>query len=469
MAIAELARRWPRAARRSPSSTTPSRSCARSPARRCRASRPRTRRSTTPPRSSASCAASSPSPSCAAWSRTCGRRSRSWPGSRRPPSRSSRRPGCSSSCFNRVVIPWSQHGRPVVRRRGRRRRLQGDRLRPGRGRRREPLGRRQRPVLPGLGGGRRLNTIVDPAGARRRRSRPAAPPFGTLLAAIQAGRAGAGPKTPFHPNDPCETQEPPEPRQRRRPGASGPRPRPRWTTPRHAAGRAADLQRRGGRDLHRDARGPARSRSQGEVDEGRGDAEEAAERAAASSTKDRLPDYRTRRGPDRRRGAEARTAIEHLARLPRHPRPGRGRAGRDLGTSSRTQRLRIPVLEETPFQLKAELETAQAVTPGQGQTVRVAGVRVGDIAEVEYDDGVAVVTMDIDQQVPAGLPGRDDPAAAQDRAQGHVPGARSRAPRRPASSRRATRSRSPTPRPTSTSTRCWRRSTPTPGPTCGCC
>src|SRR3990170_1639995 len=62
------------------------------------------------------------------------------------------------------------------------------------------------------------------------------------------------------------------------------------------------------------------------------------------------------------------------------------------------QRLRIPVLEERPFQLKAEMETAQAVTPGQGQTVRVAGVRVGDIAKVEYDDGNAIVTMDIDRK-----------------------------------------------------------------------
>jgi phospholipid/cholesterol/gamma-HCH transport system substrate-binding protein len=62
------------------------------------------------------------------------------------------------------------------------------------------------------------------------------------------------------------------------------------------------------------------------------------------------------------------------------------------------ERLRIPVLEERPFQLKAELKTAQAVTPGQGQTVRVAGVRVGDISKVEVDDGNAVVTMDIDQK-----------------------------------------------------------------------
>ena len=62
------------------------------------------------------------------------------------------------------------------------------------------------------------------------------------------------------------------------------------------------------------------------------------------------------------------------------------------------QRLRIPLLEEKPFELKAEMATAQAVTPGQGQTVRVAGVRVGDIAAVEYEDGHAVVTMDIDRK-----------------------------------------------------------------------
>jgi phospholipid/cholesterol/gamma-HCH transport system substrate-binding protein len=62
------------------------------------------------------------------------------------------------------------------------------------------------------------------------------------------------------------------------------------------------------------------------------------------------------------------------------------------------QRLRVPLIEEKPFQLRAELETAQAVTPGQGQTVRVAGVRVGDIAEVEVSDDNAVVTMDIDKE-----------------------------------------------------------------------
>lgn len=62
------------------------------------------------------------------------------------------------------------------------------------------------------------------------------------------------------------------------------------------------------------------------------------------------------------------------------------------------ERLRIPFLEERPFELKAELETAQAVTPGQGQTVRVAGVQVGEISDVSYDNGVAVVTMGIDRK-----------------------------------------------------------------------
>ena len=59
------------------------------------------------------------------------------------------------------------------------------------------------------------------------------------------------------------------------------------------------------------------------------------------------------------------------------------------------QRLRFPLVEEAPFRLKVELPNAQAVTPGQGQTVRVAGVMVGDIGQVEVEDGVAVVQLDI--------------------------------------------------------------------------
>jgi phospholipid/cholesterol/gamma-HCH transport system substrate-binding protein len=62
------------------------------------------------------------------------------------------------------------------------------------------------------------------------------------------------------------------------------------------------------------------------------------------------------------------------------------------------QRLRIPVLEERPYELKAEFETAQAVVPGQGQTVRVAGVRIGDVTKVEVEDGVGLVTFNIDRE-----------------------------------------------------------------------
>lgn len=62
------------------------------------------------------------------------------------------------------------------------------------------------------------------------------------------------------------------------------------------------------------------------------------------------------------------------------------------------QRLRIPVLEEKPFELRAEFETAQAIMAGQGQTVRVAGVRIGDIMGVELKDGKAIVEMDVDRE-----------------------------------------------------------------------
>ena len=58
----------------------------------------------------------------------------------------------------------------------------------------------------------------------------------------------------------------------------------------------------------------------------------------------------------------------------------------------------VPILGDDRFELKAELSTAQAVTPGQGQTVNIAGVKVGDISAVELEDGIAVVTMLIEEQ-----------------------------------------------------------------------
>jgi phospholipid/cholesterol/gamma-HCH transport system substrate-binding protein len=62
------------------------------------------------------------------------------------------------------------------------------------------------------------------------------------------------------------------------------------------------------------------------------------------------------------------------------------------------QRLRIPGLEEKPFTLKAEFSDAQGVMPGQGQTIRVAGMRIGDIGSVKLEHGRALVTMEIDQE-----------------------------------------------------------------------
>jgi len=62
------------------------------------------------------------------------------------------------------------------------------------------------------------------------------------------------------------------------------------------------------------------------------------------------------------------------------------------------QRLRIPFLESKPFELKAEFSSAQAVVPGQGQTINVAGVEVGQVENVQLENGVAVVTFGIDRQ-----------------------------------------------------------------------
>ena len=62
------------------------------------------------------------------------------------------------------------------------------------------------------------------------------------------------------------------------------------------------------------------------------------------------------------------------------------------------ERLRFPFLQSAPFKLKAELATAQAVVAGQGQTVRVAGVRIGDIGGVSLKNGRAIVSMDLDPE-----------------------------------------------------------------------
>ena len=58
------------------------------------------------------------------------------------------------------------------------------------------------------------------------------------------------------------------------------------------------------------------------------------------------------------------------------------------------QRFRFPFTEK-PLRLAAELENAQAVTPGQGQTVEVAGVKIGRIEDVKLENGRAIVGLSI--------------------------------------------------------------------------
>jgi len=62
------------------------------------------------------------------------------------------------------------------------------------------------------------------------------------------------------------------------------------------------------------------------------------------------------------------------------------------------QRFRFPLAEDTPMRVSVEFDNAQAVTPGQGQTVQVAGVEIGDIASVKLRDGRALVGLDIKQE-----------------------------------------------------------------------
>lgn len=72
-------------------------------------------------------------------------------------------------------------------------------------------------------------------------------------------------------------------------------------------------------------------------------------------------------------------------------------AGLIGGYILKNQRLTLP--SQVPFlgsdfvDYKATLPTAQSITPGQGQTVNVAGVQVGEISNVDLVDGRAVVTL----------------------------------------------------------------------------
>ena len=63
-----------------------------------------------------------------------------------------------------------------------------------------------------------------------------------------------------------------------------------------------------------------------------------------------------------------------------------------------SQGFRFPLVEAAPKHIKVELQNAQAVEPGQGQTVRVAGVEIGRISGVEVEQGVAVVDVEVEHK-----------------------------------------------------------------------
>lgn len=58
----------------------------------------------------------------------------------------------------------------------------------------------------------------------------------------------------------------------------------------------------------------------------------------------------------------------------------------------------IPFLGEEFDHISAEFSTAQAVTPGQGQSVDIAGIEIGKVESVELEDGHAVVGMKIEPE-----------------------------------------------------------------------
>src|SRR6201995_4682944 len=55
----------------------------------------------------------------------------------------------------------------------------------------------------------------------------------------------------------------------------------------------------------------------------------------------------------------------------------------------------VPVLGRSYYTLKADIQTAQAVPPGQGQAVTIAGAKIGEVASVDLHNGVATITMKV--------------------------------------------------------------------------
>src|SRR5215217_609151 len=58
----------------------------------------------------------------------------------------------------------------------------------------------------------------------------------------------------------------------------------------------------------------------------------------------------------------------------------------------------VPLIGTDRFALEADFSTGQAVTPGQGQSVDISGIKVGEVTGVKLEDGHAVVSMDVDNK-----------------------------------------------------------------------
>jgi phospholipid/cholesterol/gamma-HCH transport system substrate-binding protein len=58
----------------------------------------------------------------------------------------------------------------------------------------------------------------------------------------------------------------------------------------------------------------------------------------------------------------------------------------------------VPALGSDFYKLNVEFQTGQAVVPGQGQTINIAGVKVGDVSSVHLKNGVAIVSVDMDRK-----------------------------------------------------------------------
>src|SRR5579875_2167022 len=55
----------------------------------------------------------------------------------------------------------------------------------------------------------------------------------------------------------------------------------------------------------------------------------------------------------------------------------------------------VPFIGQERFTLRAYFRSSQALTPGQGQAVTIAGAKVGEVEAVELKHGLALVTMEI--------------------------------------------------------------------------